>query len=472
MQGRKKVLTVIFTVVAFVLTVSFAHKTNQVLMRKTSWNRMQDLIEGETNKDILFVGTSHVMDAIVPMELWERYGYTSYVLCAEYNDMERNIPMLRLALQYTQPELVVLDIDNYWEKSPEDKTLIGYHEFADAFPLTWEKYVTTRMLYGENKSARREILFPFVLYHNRWNDLSRNDFRDEVSDDFWRGYEFATDSMAVAMADPVSRSDGVLPDVYGVAAIERFIVECKSRGIDVLLMTAPFGASTQEQEYLQGIYEIAERNGVPYVNMLEDPEVINANTDYRDEGHMNISGAVKVTDYIGSYISKQYKITDRKKDESYGTWQEDYEEYRAYIREAIVNEGELERLLILGASDKTDSTVYINIDSEVAEYGPYVALPWHSAVQTETDPKTVKAFRIGALLNNMVSCEKAQPFDWQEETYVKLGYEGDDGSILGRFQPGDIYIAFYDKRTGEPICEKAFRQEADGSGFVECERTE
>ena len=69
MQGRKKVLTVIFTVVAFVLTVSFAHKTNQVLMRKTSWNRMQDLIEGETNKDILFVGTSHVMDAIVPMEL-------------------------------------------------------------------------------------------------------------------------------------------------------------------------------------------------------------------------------------------------------------------------------------------------------------------------------------------------------------------------------------------------------------------
>ena len=74
--------------------------------------------------------------------------------------------------------------------------------------------------------------------------------------------------------------------------------------------------------------------------------------------------------------------------------------------------------------------------------------------------------------NNMVSCEKAQPFDWQEETYVKLGYEGDDGSILGRFQLGDIYIAFYDKRTGELICEKAFRQEADGSGFVECERTE
>ena len=71
----------------------------------------------------------------------------------------------------------------------------------------------------------------------------------------------------------------------------------------------------------------------------------------------------------------------------------------------------------------------------------------------------------------MVSYEEADSFDWQEEDYVKLGREGDDGSILGRFQSGDIYIAVYDKETGEQICEKAFRQET-GSPFVSCEKTE
>lgn len=472
MQRRKKILTVLFTVFAIVLTVCFAHKTNRVLMRKASWNRMWDLIEKETNKDILFVGTSHVMDAVVPMELWERYGYTSYVLCAEYNDMERNIPMLRLALQYTQPELVVLDIDNYWEKSPEEETLIGYHEFADVFPLTWVKYRTTCELYKENKSARREILFPFLLYHNRWNDLSRNDFRDEVGEDFWRGYEFATDSVPVETTDPVSRSEAVLPpDAYGVGEIERFIAECKSRGIDVLLMTAPFAADTQEQQYLQAVYEIAERNGVPYVNMLENREIVDADTDYRDEGHLNFSGAVKVTDYIGNYFREHYEIADRRTDAAYEVWQEDCEEYREYIREAVAGAEDLERLLVLCASDKVDSTVYIKKESKIADYNPHTALSGDSAVQEAEDPQAAKAAHIGALLNNIVSWEEARSFDWQEEDYVKLGREGDDGKLLGRFQSGDIYIAVYDRETGETICEKAFRQET-GSAFVSCEKTE
>ena len=62
MIKKKCVITAVITVVMAILTICGADWINQTLMRKASRDRMQDLIEAQTNKDILFVGNSHVMD--------------------------------------------------------------------------------------------------------------------------------------------------------------------------------------------------------------------------------------------------------------------------------------------------------------------------------------------------------------------------------------------------------------------------
>lgn len=333
---KKRVIAGILAVMMLLLSGYAAVRTNDILMRKTSRNRMQNLIKGETNKDILFVGTSHIMDGVIPVKLWDTYGYTSYILCGEYNDMDRNIPMLRLALQYTKPSLVVLDIENYWEKSPAENTLNGYHEYADAFPLNGEKIKTTMNLYQE-KENRMEILFPILRYHDRWKDLSRGDFRKKGSDDYLKGYEFSADTQEIELYECVPTEGGVLlEDAYGVTAVEQFVDECHERGIEVLLVTIPFAANEDEQIYLQGLHKLAEQKGVRYLNLLTEKELVDGKTDFRDAGHLNVFGAEKVTEYIGAYIRENYNIPVRSGEADYQKeWDAHSAEYQEHKAEAI-----------------------------------------------------------------------------------------------------------------------------------------
>lgn len=333
---KKRIIAGTLSVALLLISVYTAVRVNDILMRKTSRNRMQGLIEGETNKDIFFVGTSHIMDGVIPAELWHQYGYTSYVLCSEYNDMDRNVPMLRLALQYAKPALVVLDIDNYWEKSPAENTLNGYHEYADAFPLTQEKLGTTLELYSDQET-RSELLFPILRYHERWKDLSRGDFRKKGSDDYLKGYEFSTEVQKVELNEAVPKEQGILAeDAYGVAVIEAFIDECHERGIEVLLVTIPFAADTNEQVYLQGMHSLAEKKGIVYLNLLTVDGLVDGTTDFRDEGHLNVFGAQKVTEYLGRYIEENYAVPVRNEDAVYvQEWNADYEEYLEETTESI-----------------------------------------------------------------------------------------------------------------------------------------
>lgn len=334
MIRKKQIIAVVTAVIMLFLTVCVADLTNRTLMRKASRDRMQDLIEGETNKDILFIGNSHIMDGVIPMELWEEFGYTSYLLCAEYNDMERYPAMLELALQYTEPSLVVVDIDNYWEKSPDDKTLMGYHEFADAYPLTGTKIRTTLALYPDME-RRREILFPFYLYHSRWNDLCRNDLKKSDTAAYLKGYEYATESNAVEISELVPASEGVLlKDAYGLEPLEKLIELCKERGIPVLLVTIPYVADVPEQQYLQGMHTFSERNQAAYLNLIEQETLVDEDTDYREEGHLNVHGAEKVTRFLGNYIRENYDIPDRSGEEPYRTeWNDNYEKYLEFKQE-------------------------------------------------------------------------------------------------------------------------------------------
>lgn len=331
MTKKKRIIAAVTAVIMLVLTLCAADLTNRTLMRKASRDRMQDLIEGETNKDILFIGNSHIMDGVIPMELWKEFGYASYLLCAEYNDMERYPAMLELALQYTDPSLVIVDIDNYWEKSPDDKTLMGYHEFADAYPLTRTKIRTTLELYPDME-RRREILFPFYLYHSRWNDLSRNDLKKSETSNYLKGYEYTTESTPVEIPELVPQSEGVLlEDAYGLGALQRLITDCEKRGIRVLLVTIPYAADVPEQQYLQGMHTFAQRNGVSYLNLIEQEALVDEGSDYREAGHLNVHGAEKVTGFLGNYIRENYDIPVRSEEEPYRTeWNENYEKYQEF----------------------------------------------------------------------------------------------------------------------------------------------
>ena len=73
--------------------------------------------------------------------------------------------------------------------------------------------------------------------------------------------------------------------------------------------------------------KICDEYDVNYINFLS-MDVVDYNTDcYDKDSHLNPSGARKVTDYLGQYITENYDIPDQRQNEAYSFWYQDYDEY-------------------------------------------------------------------------------------------------------------------------------------------------
>ena len=61
-----------------VLLVLILVRISGLVERKSAYQKNGDFMEQSEDLDVLFLGTSHVINGVFPMELWKEYGITSY----------------------------------------------------------------------------------------------------------------------------------------------------------------------------------------------------------------------------------------------------------------------------------------------------------------------------------------------------------------------------------------------------------
>ena len=75
----------------------------------------------------------------------------------------------------------------------------------------------------------------------------------------------------------------------------------------------------------------AAEQGVDYVDF--DTEEIRAQVgldpavDYYDQGHVNLTGSVKVSEWLGNYLDQTYDLPDHRGEEAYAQWDIDLQAY-------------------------------------------------------------------------------------------------------------------------------------------------
>ena len=78
---------------------------------------------------------------------------------------------------------------------------------------------------------------------------------------------------------------------------------------------------------------LAEELGVPFVNM-QHIGVIDNQTDCFDwQGHLNPTGAEKVTAYLGEWLAKNYALEDHRGKAEYAYWDENLKKFEAHRAE-------------------------------------------------------------------------------------------------------------------------------------------
>lgn len=357
---KKKAIKIFWVCMAVLLfTMGFRFLTKLLNPGDAYVKNMEFMEEGE-RYDVLFLGDSHMRNAVFPMELWNDYGMASYNLAGYGNRLPVTYWMLENALFYSDPKLVVIDCGNLRsDDKVERKGLL--HAQIDCLPFNRLKWQMLCDLIEEPKE-RLEFVWDFSAYHDRWWDLGQADFEKELNVE--KGAKIVND-----VASPQGLSDRPAQAVpftsTGTTYLRRIIETCQSRELPLLLLYLPYSASEEEWQEALCAERIAEEYGVPYFNFLE-LSVVDLEVDSRDpHEHLNGSGGRKVTAYLGEYIKERYEIADHRGEEAYSDWDEDYRRYTDYKLQDIRSLENLDKYLMMLADPAFDCCVYISGEADV-----------------------------------------------------------------------------------------------------------
>ncbi len=293
------ILASILIVSSMLATPDSAHSFNSAAA-----NAILD--EPDNSIDVLFLGDSGTYAAVSPMEMYKNYGITSYVCASNAQYLSMSEMFLKQAFEKQKPKIVILEAYS----------------------------VQRKMRFNVSLTSRVENLFSVFKFHNRWKkigDYPSFDFLKSTITDDNKGYRYFTASVPVLNPNnydvPTDSTESVPAANEKVFA--SILEYCRENGAELILFNVP-NMRWWNYEKHNGISELAEKYGVTYVdmNIMDDDVGIDWSKETIDMGdHLNYSGAVKTSVYIGKYLKTNYYLDDHRKDGNYSQWNEALERY-------------------------------------------------------------------------------------------------------------------------------------------------
>lgn len=290
--------------------------------------------------DVLCLGSSHGYSAMQANTFWGEYGIPSYVMCSHRQTIVQSYYLLREALKYQKPKIVVMEGYYFWcDIAYTDESSFRYAFDALRFsPLKVE--IIENLLQDLPFKERLTYYIPFLKYHSRWNELQDTDFNRDL---YLKGS--LLDFNIQAFEEPeLPESGEELPDTF-YEYFEKIRTICEEEGIQLVVYTAPYGYKDKEENFRKKqalnytLAEYLEGLEIPFFFYQKTNEAgIDYQTDFRDYDHMNTRGAEKITRHLGAFLMENYELQDHREEAAYQSWNEDYQKYLAAVQEELGEE--------------------------------------------------------------------------------------------------------------------------------------
>lgn len=284
--------------------------------------------EEENSLDVVFVGSSHMMCGIYPMELYHEYGITSYNFSSSALVLPQAYYQVVEALKTQTPEVLVLDISGVSYSNIKVGSPEFIHVQFDNMKWSRNKVEAINDLI-EDPDDRLEYYFPLMKFHTRWKSLRPFDFQPLTG--YTKGARFSETVLENPGAIEIVPEDFVVPIAeYPETYLRKILDYCRGQNVPVVLLNLPSLSDEAWQGTYNAVFEIAEEYGIAYLNLLYhlDAMGFDFTTDMRDTAHCNRSGAEKVSSYLGNYLKEHYELPDRRDDPAYAAaWDAAYEAY-------------------------------------------------------------------------------------------------------------------------------------------------
>lgn len=291
--------------------------------------------EEEKDHDVVFIGDCEVYENFSPKVLWEDYGINSYIRGSAQQLIWQSYYLLEDTLRYEKPDVVIFNVLAMQYDRPQRE---AYNRMTlEGMKWSLSKVRSIKASMTEDESFL-DYVFPILRYHSRWSEIGAEDFaymfrREKVSHN---GYYMRVD---VKPAENVPEGKILADYRFGENAydyLDRMTKLCAENDIQLILVKAPSLYPYWYDEWEEQMEEYAEKNGLLYINFLELTQEtgLDFSQDTYDGGlHLNLSGAEKITAYLGQVLREEAGLQDRRGEQALAeSWQEKialYEDDRA-----------------------------------------------------------------------------------------------------------------------------------------------
>lgn len=356
---KKSLLRILETCAFLLLLGAVLALLSGVLERKNSRNLLGGFLEEPQLYDVLFFGDSQLMNAVIPLEMWEDEGIAGYNLSSYGNSPPLSYWMMINALDYAQPKLVVIAATGMDDMHKVSRFSSDLHMAMDFWPLTPNKARAIGDLLNDPedldfrdaegnlyRDLKGEFLFPLGKYHSRWKELTASDFARRPA--YVKGGETLVGVHSIWDYELVDEENYAEETGYSYAYLRRAIEECQRRNIEVLLIHLPNPQIINAQRHANTVRSIAEEYGIDFVDTTYLDSIVDYAVDcYDPDPHLNVSGTQKMTSFLGSYLRERYSLPDRRRDPDYAHWQQQLDAYKDEKIRVLREEKEPNQALML-----------------------------------------------------------------------------------------------------------------------------
>ncbi len=307
----KRTLRVIIFIICFVLIFS---GVSNILERKSlegAWN-MTLKVGGFYNEpvdslDVMFFGSSHMYCSIDPRMLEEQTGLKSYVFATQQQPLWISYHYLKEALKTQSPETVVLEVHMVVQEEDyaDEGTL---HSAVNPIKLSRNKVemVYAAVPHGE----RRNYILDIFKYHDRWEELTRDDYTLEHFEalDPLRGFvQLETVTVIESRDELEAVVDVSEPLDKSMEYLEKFVELSREEGFELILIKAPSNATVDEKKLYNAVEAFALDEGITFedFNMHFDQLGLDLAMDFYDRRHLNVNGVAKFVPYFGAFLMEE-----------------------------------------------------------------------------------------------------------------------------------------------------------------------
>ncbi|MCR5249449.1 MAG: hypothetical protein K6E50_02450 [Lachnospiraceae bacterium] len=294
--------------------------------------------------DVVMMGSSHIHCDVDTGLLWHKYGITSYDYSAAEQPLWCTYYYLKEICKYQKPKVVVLDLFSP-ARFKDDYQYLWMSENLDGMRFSLNKL---EMLYNSVETEKIPEYFPsFVGYHDRIRTLTPEDFTYCLTapKDFLSYKGFSPNLRVEAQTRPeLDETDSMSATVKTEDYLIRIIQFAKAHDIELFLIVTPYITTDRDEVIYNRLRSVAEVYDLHFnsTNYDYDEIGLDFDTDFSDWSHLNYWGAYKFTEYLGAELKSRYDLPDHRGTPGYESWQENYLEIAADVKERLEEKAEKE----------------------------------------------------------------------------------------------------------------------------------